>query len=117
LRPKVPAGKEHSLRGTPKLTMDATKKLTSCRFDRMENLVNTSWNQHYLVLVGPRACGQCVSCLKAGRKNLKKVKTFCITCPGGAWMCFSCFNIIHGTEKAENSSPSKLIKEGFIYIN
>lgn len=69
-----------------------------------ENILKLLSNNHALVVINrPRVKGFCVECIKKKsdpyyKKTMIKVKTFCPTCPGGIWICESCFDEVHNCE-------------------
>lgn len=64
-----------------------------------ENLIKTIDDHSLILLRRPRTRGQCVECLRKSkdgpRKALPKITTYCMTCPGGNWMCEPCFDEKH----------------------
>lgn len=66
-----------------------------------ENVIKTMGNHSLILLRRPRTKGQCVECLRKRKsdpklsRTLPKITTYCITCPGGNWMCEQCFDDMH----------------------
>ncbi|XP_037910023.1 modifier of mdg4 isoform X5 [Hermetia illucens] len=66
-----------------------------------ENIICKASDGHMLVLLQmARLKGFCVECIKTSScKNFKmklmKISTFCPACPGGNWICQSCFKKLH----------------------
>lgn len=70
-------------------------------FVKPENVVKIAKNGHSLVMVKrTRVKGFCVECIKHKKdplykSNLQKIITHCPKCPGGSWICESCFDRKH----------------------
>lgn len=68
---------------------------------RPENIIKQANNGHSLVMVKrTRVKGFCVECIKncndpQYKKHMNKIITHCPKCPGGSWICESCFDRKH----------------------
>ncbi|KAJ6637807.1 hypothetical protein Bhyg_10538 [Pseudolycoriella hygida] len=70
-----------------------------------ENIIKQLENGHALVMLKrTRVKGFCVECIKksgdiAYKKKMTKIITYCPKCPGGNWICASCFDHLHNCEE------------------
>jgi len=66
-----------------------------------ENIIKIMSDGHALVMLKrTRVKGFCVECIKKNndpqyKKTMQKIITYCPGCPGGSWICDSCFYEIH----------------------
>ncbi|XP_037029102.1 modifier of mdg4 isoform X10 [Bradysia coprophila] len=74
-------------------------------FINPENVIKSLDNGHALVMLKrTRVKGFCVECIKksgdpAYKKTMTKIITYCPLCPGGNWICATCFDIVHNVEE------------------
>ncbi|XP_013102003.1 modifier of mdg4 isoform X8 [Stomoxys calcitrans] len=64
-----------------------------------KSVVKQATGGHSLNIINRKRClGLCVYCLRkpgVEKQRLSKITTYCTACPGGCWMCESCFDELH----------------------
>lgn len=83
---------------TPKITTTESLKAGA------QNVIKETNGHKLILLKRPRVKGFCVECIRKKpdplyKKTMTKIITFCMTCPGGNWICEKCFDEKHDKMK------------------